>query len=433
MAHRTSHAASERVENIRFNQHQIERELQPGGEGPPGPTDASDTLVAGFDDPATVIAAVLRAAPDRAVVYPSERYYYFEFDLGVRRVGGNLRFTDAERGVVHVGYFDRLDQSDMRSATFGERDGLECEEIGAGVYRVEFRGVERRFRLAAEYLDARPPALAPGERVISGVLDESGWTLALIWSESERGFRFVLAADAVAPEPLLPIPGTDERLMVGRESRFVFWRDALDRVVLVGVRSEHVRANNRYDGPFDQVPPQLAIGPLLEAAYPYVNDRGGIDAHGNFVRLEGHRVAISPYQVYRTLGEFTAVVRAMVDGGRADEIASVLTYERKRELSSGPAPDVNGADEEGGAIDDSSSVTLGRLLAPPRGAHRLWMSQGWPGNHHAMTSRLWPVDHRREASSTRAPNSVPATWRTPGAGPATPPPADAGRRPSADR
>ena len=48
-----------------------------------------------FDDPKSVMQHVLFHTGGVATVYPTEQYFYFEFDLGVRRVRGNLRFIDA--------------------------------------------------------------------------------------------------------------------------------------------------------------------------------------------------------------------------------------------------------------------------------------------------------------------------------------------------
>ena len=67
---------------------------------------------------------------------------------------------------------------------------------------------------------------------------------------------------------------------------------------------DNVRKNNYFDGPFDQVPPNLSIKNILEEIYPYVKDRGGIDDHGNFKALHHSRVAISPYVKYSNTSEF---------------------------------------------------------------------------------------------------------------------------------
>jgi hypothetical protein len=106
--------------------------------------------------------------------------------------------------------------------------------------------------------------------------------------------------------------GNDVNFLVGQSSRFVFLEEN-GRDILVGVHKANIESNNYYDGPFDQVPPRLELQEMLEAAYPYVKERGGIDRHGNFKSLTGNRVAISPYLQYESLNKLHQASAIAID------------------------------------------------------------------------------------------------------------------------
>jgi hypothetical protein len=315
-----------------------------------------------FEDPRSILRHVLSAAPVEPVVHPSERYYYYEFPLGDRVVSGNIRFTEAEVGEVSVGYFDRLDRSAMRWATFG-RGGelaLDGHGPGSGVVSVAMDrelgkvtvaftdeqgsgSLSRTFTLdQSAFGNEADAGLLPGERYVSGVLDESGFYFHLIYSELHRAFYYTLqsnrrhadslheiAASGIGVEAATP---EDLMLLVGGESRFVFLRDAaLGRTILVGVSKGAIAANSYYDGPFDQVPPHLPLRPMLTDAYPYVAYGGGIDEHGRFLDRVGQRVAISPYHDYADLDEMRDWIRETIDSraeGTARWIRVVLEEKR---------------------------------------------------------------------------------------------------------
>ena len=116
---------------------------------------------------------------------------------------------------------------------------------------------------------------------------------------------------------------------------FFFYSD--DRLVLVGVLSDNIARNNYYDGPFDQVPPNLNIKQELETVYPYVKLRGGIDQHGNFVSQHGVRVAISPYIVYSDTSEFVKEVSKRFEMAKRNNTSFLteLVYEWKSNFSPG--------------------------------------------------------------------------------------------------
>jgi len=336
----------------------------------------ADVSKVDLDEPVTVLRYILASAPPVAVVYPTETYFYYTFRLRDRVISGNVRLLDADSGLLHIGYFDKHETSTMNSATFGPEDGIEIKTLAPHRYRVTFEGRSTEFILPTRFLD-RPESLEllEHEEFITSVLDESGVALTLLYNNVLNGFFFVVNPDVPLSEARYPIEGGDGRYFVGERTRFVYYDDPdYERSVLVGVDADNIRMNNYFDGPFDQVPPRLSIGDRLRAAYPYTNYRGGIDDHGNFLELDGQRVAISPYQAYEDLH---SLVRRLV---RHEETALVaaerwnrMTYEPKREF------DPTDAEEAAAKMP-------------------AWHAQGWPPNHWGHLSRMWPADHTRSAS-----------------------------------
>lgn len=375
------------VTRPRFNQRLLEYEWNPTASTAsrlPSDTDFVQDASVDLDDPKSVVAFVLGQCPDDPIVYPTERYYYFEFYAGSRRVAGNLRFTDAEKGLLDVGYFDRYDPTFLQSAMLGPEDGIDLVwDEARRLAHVSFRGIFRTFHLPRPEV-ARSTFL-PGEELVANVLDESGFTFQLLFHNPTSQFYFVLAPESELPEPLARVidnPPVD----LGVRSRFVFLTEpSLGRRVLIGVYASSVRANDYYDGPFDQVPPDLPLRPKLEASYPYVKLRGGIDEHGNFLEVDGQRVAISPYVDYLTVGSLLRRVHDQFDGGKASPACfAPLVYESKREAHlKRPTNDTNEQPRE---------------PAP----HQTEISRTWPIDHWAQISRTWPSDHE-QASSLHAP------------------------------
>jgi hypothetical protein len=336
-----------------------------------------------------VLAYVLDRTGARPVVYPTELYYYYTFPLGPRRVSGNIRFVDADRGVFSVGYFDQDNPGEMRTREF--RDGEEGVHVRLDDARHEVHlsvgPIARVFVLDQSALT--PPAfeLLPGERFISGVRDESGYYLDLIYWAPGRSFYYVL-------NPKRPRPETWSRaaegpdVWFGDNSRFCFLRDTTTgRYILVGVHRGQIERNTWYDGPFDQVPPRLPIRAILEEAYPYVKDAGGLDEYGNFLTQAGQRVAISPYQAYQSGPKLVEDIRKMVGPPGTPAAWTNLTYEYKRDW---------------------------RASAPPPGGHRPATSSMWPPNHWGSSSRSWGADHDATLSVTWPPNHNSKTSRESG-------------------
>ena len=353
------------------------------------PSDLRDVSADSLDimGPLSVAEFVLRHAPLSPVVYPTEHYYYFEFVYNERRISGNLRFTDVSDGVLHIGYFDRFDKGFLQYASLSAEDGLSVV-WDPDSHRADVSLGDIRRKFAIPIPETRVPVLGDGEVHIARILDESGFGLHLVFHEPSAQFYFLLAEDAPLPDRLVRII-TDPVVEVGVRSRFIFLTDpTLGRRVLVGVNRASIAANDYYDGPFDQVPPDLSIRDRLEASYPYVKLRGGIDEHGVFKELKGQRVAISPYMEYSTLQE----VRTRIELGYDSAVSSpysfvALIHESKR---------------------DAHKRLLGKAGVEPVSikAHDQEVSRTWPVRHWQRWSNHWPTGHQ-QPSSLLAPANEP--------------------------
>ncbi|MCC6662019.1 MAG: hypothetical protein IT437_14175 [Phycisphaerales bacterium] len=371
--------------SVAFNQDYIEsirdgRLARAASMEPTGPLDGS----VDFEDPLSILRSVLRNAPGKAVVYPTETYYYYRLYAGPRLVSGNLRLLDAGIGVLHMGYFDAHEPWRTRAASLSGADGVVVTPAGERSYRVAFEGRSVVFTLSGQSgAHPRRSPLTENEELVSAIWDESGVRFWLVYNNSLNSFYYVLDEDVPLTEPLATIP-TLPGLEVGLRTGFVLYHDTgAGRRLLVGVRQRSVRDNDYFDGPFDQVPPRLPIKERLEAAYPYVKLRGGIDAHGNFVEQPGVRVAISPYAEYTDLDEFASLLGQRLDlieraHGTAADRWLTLTYDSKRDFH--------------------------RHLEARAGAHVIYVSQGWPANHLGVTSYQWPDRHAADQSAAWAPN-----------------------------
>ncbi len=334
-----------------------------------------------FDDPRGVLRFVLANAPNPAVVYPSEQYYYYRIAAGSRLISGNIRFVDVAEGGVSVGYFDTHNEQDMRVGEFRDSEG--GVRIAWDEQRYEatlsLDGVTRRFIFDRSAFTRPSFPLLEGERLVSGVLDESGYYLYLMYHEQERAFYYVLNPDMPLPETLVRGESESVQTWFGEHSRFCFVRHpATDRMLLVGVHRREVMQNTWFDGPFDQVPPHLPIGGILQEAYPYVVDAGGIDEHGNFLRMHGQRVAISPYIAYSSGPELETSLESLITDDPSPRAWLAATYEAKRDWRPPEYP---------------------RQSA----AHERDISRTWPPNHWRTSSRQWS-DHNAEVSTSWPPS-----------------------------
>ncbi len=256
--------------------------------------------------PLDVLRYVLAAAGDEIVVYPSEGYYYFQFQNGPQRIFGNIRFdlVDAAQGKLNFGYASpRAFGSELVNhfSVLTAADGVSLIAVSPFEYRLGFEGRTIRVRIhdARQEL-AAPRPLAAGETYVGPVFDESGVRLHLLFDEVENAFFFVLNGDVPPAETYSAFPGS-ERVEVGDRTAYAFYRDtARNRRILVGVSYANVRSNSYYDGPFDQLPDRFvapeAMQALLERAYPHL--RGRIGPRGLYLDSEYMRAMVAPYRLY---------------------------------------------------------------------------------------------------------------------------------------
>jgi len=359
-----SASANSRSQSVMLHQHWIEQVWQTKQPvDPKSPLTIDEPVALDPTDRIAVIRWVLSQTADQAVVYPSEQYFYFKFWAGHRLISGNLRFCDAQRGRVHFGYFDEYDQQFLYTGTI--EDGVNGRVIPEGdQIQLTFEGMTRTFRLDRSWMTQEGLKLVDGETLVSGILDESGYSFWLIYHATGRRLYFILNEQRLT-ESLQSIESGGVTFLVGRSSRFIFFVEPeSDRKILVGVDEDHVRANDYYDGPFDQVPPDLPLKPILEHIYPYVKDRGGIDEHGNFLSERHARVAISPYAKYTDtstfLGQATAALNPLLAKDPEGLVFLDLVYEAKMDFHL----TYQGAEQEAIAAPGTAPSTRSQTQSP---------------------------------------------------------------------
>ena len=242
--------------------------------------------------------------PDYAVVYPTERFYYFALTNGERKVMGNIRLAELDQGRVSFAYFTVPDKETWITSVSAE-DGLQVDVLSSADYLVSWKGKTVHFHIErTEAIGPANLATLPEEEVLGQLYDESGIRLFVMYNNETNSFYNVLNEEAPAGDVLVPLE--DPRFLVGERTGFVFYSDEpFKRKLLVGVALENVKANNYLDGPGDQVPIALDLRDKLHIAYPNTLRGDGIDEHGVYLRTEEwSRIAVSPYIRYVSFDEF---------------------------------------------------------------------------------------------------------------------------------
>jgi hypothetical protein len=120
-------------------------------------------------------------------------------------------------------------------------------------------------------------------------------------------------------EDFVPGTGAPDRMLVGKRSGFIFYRDhKLPRKILVGVFEGNVAVNNHYDGPFDQLPDNFLEGDILRKIIEEIEPemKGKMDRFGG--SFDGsQRYAIDPYVKYRLEDELRPLHECAVREQRA--------------------------------------------------------------------------------------------------------------------
>jgi hypothetical protein len=270
-----------------------------------------------MNDPMAVFAFVLNSLPDRVKVYPTENYYYFTFIHGGAPYAGNIRIElgDDDKVTVHFVYYQdwsewRQDSPLTHVVLDGSR-GVGVEKIERLTYRLSYGGKSVVFALN-DLSQVRPPpsALAPGEKFIGPIFDESGIRFFLVYNSKLKVFHYILDETVKVADEFFRSQRTS-RILIGKRTGFAFYRDRrLARKILVGVYEANYRLNTYFDGPFDQLPDNFIEGETLRRAILEVSPglKGKIDRFGSAPNGEV-RFLIKPYASYRTEKELYGVDR----------------------------------------------------------------------------------------------------------------------------
>jgi len=258
------------------------------------------------DDPMAVFAYVLGSLPGRVTVYPTENHYYFWFVLNGTRYAGNIKVDAryrAEGKIVFSYYEDRppwLSDKDGPALILGPEQGVTVEKLEALAYRVTYKAKSVVFALN-DLSMVKPPAaaLAPDDRFIGPVFDESGIRFFMLFNARLKIFHFVLDETIALNDLLEPAAVGDGRIVIGTRTGFAFYRDPQrERKILIGVYRPNVLANNYFDGPFDQMPDNFIEGDAYRDAIVAAEPRmkGKINRYGSL--KDDSRFAAAPYMEY---------------------------------------------------------------------------------------------------------------------------------------
>jgi len=271
------------------------------------------TTTLSITDPVAIFAFVLDGLPDRVKVYPTGNYYYFRFIYNGMPYAGNIRLDTLNRdsGKVHFAYYPDLAQwtegeaePDLKGVgvILDASHGVTIEQLDRLVYRVTYGRKSVVFALN-DLSQVKPPAnaLGPNERFIGPIFDESGIRFFLVYNSRLKIFHYILDETVVVMDDFVPSRLTN-RIIIGKRTGFAFYRDhELDRKILIGVFEGNIRANNYFDGPFDQRPDNFIEGETLREIIYEVQPRlkGQIDRLGRTLDYT-RNYAIVPYLYYRT-------------------------------------------------------------------------------------------------------------------------------------
>ncbi len=278
----------------------------------------ADTL--DVDDPLKVFAFVLDSLPARVTVYPTENYYYFRFTHRGTPYSGNIRIEVSDKpAALHFAYYKTQtpwhSEAKATEVTLGSAQGVTLEKQDRLLYRVAYRDKSVVFALN-DLAGVKPPAamLAPDERFIGPVFDESGIRFFLVFNDKRKIFLYIVDSSAPLPEETFPARD-NSRIEIGRRTGFAYFRDLkLPRQILVGVFEDNLLLNTYYDGPFDQLPDNFIEGETLRsaivAASPPLKDK--IDRFGRAFE-RNIRYAIKPYLAYVEPSDLEPVERCAAE------------------------------------------------------------------------------------------------------------------------
>lgn len=274
-----------------------------------------------IDDPMAVFAYVLGSLPARATVYPTENHYYFSFDLNGIRYAGNIKLDARLRGegrLVFTYYQERpawLQDDEGSARILGAAQGVTVEKVEPLAYRVSYDKKSVVFALN-DLSQVKPPAavLAPDDRFIGPIFDESGIRFFLVFNKKLKIFHYLLDETIEPADVFVPAPVGGGRILLGTRTGFALYRDPQRaRKILIGVYRDNVAANNYLDGPFDQMPDNFIEGDTLQQALIAAAPRlkGRINRYGSFA--DDTRFVVEPYMEYRDVKDLAIFDRCARD------------------------------------------------------------------------------------------------------------------------
>ncbi len=169
------------------------------------------------------------------------------------------------------------------------------------IYRLSYGGKSVIFALN-DLSQVKPPAgaLAPAEKFIGPIFDESAIRFFLVYNSKLKVFHYILDETVKVADEFFPSRRTD-RIVIGKRTGFAFYRDRRqERKILVGVYEGNYRLNTYFDGPFDQLPDNFIEGETLRQAILEISPglKGKIDRFGSSPNGEV-RFLIKPYASYQ--------------------------------------------------------------------------------------------------------------------------------------
>ena len=306
--------------------------------------DATRATTLPTTDLMAMLAFVLGSLPDSVRVYPTENYYYFSFYHNSTRYAGNIRLdaSDRDEGKLHFAYYEDLaeykEQAPVLYQKLDKSNGVTVEKVERLVYRVSYGDKSVVFRLN-DLSAVKPPAniMAPDEKFIGPVFDESAIRFFLIFNKRLKLFHYVLDETIPVADQFIRARQTS-RIVIGKRTGFAFYQDyRLKRKILIGVFEGNARVNNYFDGPFDQLPDNFIEGETLREAILAVEPSltGKIDRFGGAPDGSG-RYLIGPYVYYRTEEQFRPFHDCATSRRRADDAYYSCFVHRDEEAE--PAP-----------------------------------------------------------------------------------------------
>jgi hypothetical protein len=296
-----------------------------------------------LDNTINVFKLVFNLMKPEVTVYPTENYYYYQFESSGKTIKGNIALFADERDDGKLNFaFEEINNLPDASINVSEgveeldsTKGVNVQKINDFEYDVTFKNKTVKFFL--NRLDINPPRhlnLLQNEVYVGPSVDESGLKFHLIYNNAFKNLFWVLDEEYYTPESFTEL---FENTYIGNRTEFIFYEDKeLARKILFGVKNENVRLNNWFDGPFDQLPDnyiksdQINLKMFIEEVYPFY--KGKIDKYGHFLDEASMRVAISSYLVYKSYTEVAKVYYACKNSTKTkEEFIYHLTEERSFE------------------------------------------------------------------------------------------------------